>query len=375
METYFFGKRKREWSGAIITATTGLLQSDNPISDSSCLPQTNTGSQSRSQSNHKNSRISYDYRRCDQQLAQETAGRVIGFAQTSTNSVTASSEYAGYDSSSTRCFSPFASSEDDTGAETCSDASTSGFIDGEVSEQENESSLDSKPKAMSTATSMSLPYTGTSQFVSVGSDVMVSVVKFLEPAEALRLLTTPLCREWRHSYTANQDMWRTLCCEDPFSAKLTRNSGAHKTSQDSLSDSQDDCDDDSFCSLADNDDESIREGSNHVLGEYRLLYTSFVRCMNYLNRIQEEARNGQMPSVFDHGNGYSRFPTFGVTKSLKQFLANPKNGSLKSVIGDGSGSFRNTPAIVATANTPIGVVADDTPLQTVRSGLEVQCVT
>ena len=95
-----------------------------------------------------------------------------------------------------------------------------------------------------------------------------------------------------------------------------------------------------------------------VLGEYRLLYTSFVRCLKYLNRIQEDAQNGRPPSVMDYGKNYSRFPTFGVTKSLKKFLSKKKHESLKSVIGSNhGGSGDEAPSMNLTA-APIGVLAD-----------------
>jgi hypothetical protein len=195
----------------------------------------------------------------------------------------------------------------------------------------------------------------------------VSLVRFLEPAETLRFMTMPLCQEWRQSYTAHQDMWKTLCCEDPFSAKLNKRmtSAAGYESASSSEDGshcaqeeEDDDDDDSFCTLGEcNDDDDDDDENNNVLGEYRLLYTSFVRCMKYLDRIQEDVQKGRPPSTMDYGSNYSRFPTFGVTKSLKKFLSKKSNGTLRSVIGDGSGNFHSNPPNMA-STSPIGVVAN-----------------
>ncbi|KAG7336827.1 hypothetical protein IV203_035422 [Nitzschia inconspicua] len=262
------------------------------------------------------------------------------------------------DLSSSPCFS-----DDEMGAdETPSHTYTATFIDDEGGKEgcQPVSNLDSKPTA-----SHSSDTETTSHLLRVGPDVVVSLVKFLDPAETLRFLTMPLCKEWRQSYTAHQDLWMTLCCDDPFSAKLNKrtiNAGHVSLSEIDSDNDDDDDDDDSFCTL-DEDDFAMEEkdAGVDVLSEYRLLYTSFVRCRKYLDRILEDARNGRQPSVMDYGNNYSRFPTFGVTKSLKKFLAKKKHGSLKSVIGDGSGSFQTNPPTIS--NAPIGVLSDGTQIQ------------
>jgi hypothetical protein len=281
--------------------------------------------------------------------------------------------------SSDNSASPFTSEDDDEdemGAETSSCASTSttttaaAFIDDD----------DIKPKA-TTSPSPSL-------LLSLGRDIMVSLLRFLEPTETLCLMTVPLCKEWRRSYTAHQDMWKTLCCQDPFSAKLNNN--VNKKSSSSLVESAssvysedescyDENDDDSFCALGQEQDECTGMDSahthcdmnNHVLCQYRLLYTSFVRCIKYLKHIQEDAHNGRPPSEMDLGttNHYNRFPTFGVTKSLKKFLAKKKDHvSLRSVIGDGSGTFHsNPPPVTATATvSSIEMLADNDDTQVLQ---------
>ena len=201
--------------------------------------------------------------------------------------------------------------------------------------------------------------------LDVGADVIANVLSFVGPAEALRLLTVPICTQWRTSYTANQDLWRTLCKSEPFCATLedghqgsrsnkNENEGRERDEDDSASDDDDD-DDDSFCSLDgynDSDDEDDDcSGSQDVLGEYRLMYTSFVRCMNYLNRIHDDAKKGRPLSGGSY-NINSTFPTFGVTKGLKKFLSRSENReALKSVIGSGNGPSQHP-------STPIGVSAD-----------------
>lgn len=188
--------------------------------------------------------------------------------------------------------------------------------------------------------------------LTLGPDAMVSVVSFLDPRETLSLLTMPLCQEWHRSYTADQDLWRTICCTDPFSADLSKNAASNNgyssesTSLHIVSCYDDINDDNSFCSLSGND----------VFGEYRLIYTSFVRCMNYLDRVNiKDGRN----YGFWHANDTSAtdpvtiFPTFGVTKSLKKFLSrNKEGGLLRSVIGMNDYS-----------SAPIGISSDGREIQ------------
>lgn len=226
-----------------------------------------------------------------------------------------------------------------------------------------------------------------------GSDVVAHVLGFMDPPEALRVLTLPLCKQWRHSYTASQDLWRTLCRSEPFGAKLNETKAAGSEGEKSEApayDSDGDDDDDSFCSLYgkndsdDSDDDDVEGSESHnVLGEYRLMYTSFVRCMNYLDRIQDDAKKGRPltgTTVTAGSTGYgakSSFPTFGVTKGLKKFLARSKNhGALKTAIGNGS----EPPKPVSFV--PIGVSADGLEIpvscsraaERMKSSIDVFCI-
>lgn len=150
-----------------------------------------------------------------------------------------------------------------------------------------------------------------SPLLTTSTDSMAHILTFLEPADCLRILTMPLCKQWRESYTAHQDLWKVLCLLEPFKAKVGDGN------DDSSSD-----DSDSFCSL---DEPEVSE----IFGKHRLMYTSFVRCMRYLTRLKEDTRNGKAPSSIDYGN--SGFPHFGVSKGLKKFLAR-KQGVLKGSV-------------------------------------------
>ena len=120
----------------------------------------------------------------------------------------------------------------------------------------------------------------------------------------------------------------------------------------------DDIDDDSFCYVGNN--------SNDVFGEYRLIYTSFVRCMNYLDRVQD----------IDNGNGHgfwsrkgsdngsdcgTNVPSFGVSKSLKKFLSRSKGYNLlKSPISSDTGGV---------SSEPIGISSDGREIRVSNSSI------
>ena len=125
----------------------------------------------------------------------------------------------------------------------------------------------------------------------LGPDVMVSVFGFLDSKSTLELLTMPLCREWRFSYTADQDLWRTICCVDPFSANLpmaltTEASASRCHAKNNRNGSS------SF--LLEISKDAFE--NNDVLGEYRLMYTSFVRCVKYLEKIEKEGNEKKAES-------------------------------------------------------------------------------
>lgn len=210
--------------------------------------------------------------------------------------------------------------------------------DDSSSDEDSTSDLDRKPAAVSKCDSET---SSVNPFLMLGSDVMVGIVSFLEPRETLTLLTVPLCKAWRLSYTADQDLWRTVCCTEPFAADLSIYGASIEASmpQSESQNDDDDEEDNSFCSMEDYKD--AFEKKNVLVGEYRLIYTSFVRCMNYLDQIQNHdglnKSNSSWEKESDESNRGNKFPTFGVTKSLKKFLSRSKErGILKSVIGNGT---------------------------------------
>jgi len=138
----------------------------------------------------------------------------------------------------------------------------------------------------------------------LGHDVMAQVASFLEPPEAYSFLTTPLSKTWLVAYTAPQELWKILCTSAPFYAKLDyENNGG---SSDSSS-----CSSFPMCN-----DMEMR----HLFGRYRLLYTSFVRCMKYLNRLQDDALNGRVPALYANASQADIYP-YNKNTSLKAYFA------------------------------------------------------
>ena len=133
---------------------------------------------------------------------------------------------------------------------------------------------------------------------SLGPDVMALVVSFLEVPESHTFLTSPLSKTWLETYTVPQELWKILCTSKPFYAKLEE--------------SPDGSSDISTCSFPLCNDLEIR----HLFGRYRLLYSSFVRCVKYLDRLRDDAINGRTPS--------------GYNESQQELHPYNRNGSLKA---------------------------------------------
>jgi hypothetical protein len=141
---------------------------------------------------------------------------------------------------------------------------------------------------------------------SLGCDMMAHCLTFLEPLEVHSLLTTPLSKQWRNEFTSPQDLWRVLCLMEPFKAKY----GPEDLNTDESASP--------FASLSGPD-------VTHLFGRYRLLYTSFIRCLRYLIQIKDDAIHGRPPSFLDYGGGgLNSFP-MTTNASLRQFLAKARH--------------------------------------------------
>jgi hypothetical protein len=171
---------------------------------------------------------------------------------------------------------------------------------------------------------------------SLGCDMMAHCMTYLAPTEVHSLLTVPLSKQWRETYSVPQDLWRVLCLMEPFKAKF---------GPEDLDDSSDDCVG-SFPPFSDPD-------VKHTFGKYRLLYTSFIRCLRYLSQIKDDAIHGRTaPSVLDYGSGDQS--SFQLTSNfgLRKFLA-------KARVAVGNNRHQSIMTIASAPNTHVGLSDDD----------------
>jgi len=131
-----------------------------------------------------------------------------------------------------------------------------------------------------------------SHLYSLGSDIMSECLSYLPPLTVHMLLTAPLSKTFRSQFTQSQDVWRTLCLSKPFyarpdhhqrrrlnSTKKTMHSTTNSTTSKSPKSFQNDVNSSTLS--------SDLNDKNYVFGQHRMLYTSFIRCMKYLDRIRE----------------------------------------------------------------------------------------
>jgi len=151
----------------------------------------------------------------------------------------------------------------------------------------------------------------------INADVMACIMSYLYPVDVNSLLSMPLSKMWRSRFTNPQDTWKILCLSHPFYAKFE--AGGDNDSNDWL---------DSFqrCPLLCSNLEGKR-----LLGKYRLLYSSFIKCLRYLEMIKDDAKNGRTPSGInkagigagDEKNTASSHP-FNSNSRLRNFFSEVK---------------------------------------------------
>ncbi len=194
-----------------------------------------------------------------------------------------------------------------------------------------------------------------SPIMTVGSDIMAHVLTFLPPPVILDVLTMPLSKEWRQTFTFQPELWRVLCLVEPFKAEI---------------DDKDDHDvddsgsEDSFGSIHGD----VEEKRSPMLEKYKLLYTSFVRCMKYLAQIREDALNGKAPSYIDYGiaGSNAQQELVGPNKNLQNFLTKARKcqGGLSSAE---SSSSEEPQQVVAGL---VSILGDDTCRKVREESLE-----
>jgi hypothetical protein len=121
-------------------------------------------------------------------------------------------------------------------------------------------------------------------------------------------------------------------------------------------------------------------GDHGQSGKFRIMYTSFVRCMRYLERIKDDAQNGRPPSIIDFGaatnDSASKNCNIGANHNLQSFLARARGvvsrtageaaaaaagaGSLTDSSSDNNNNSNQVAAVARLAPAqPIGVSDDD----------------
>ena len=179
-------------------------------------------------------------------------------------------------------------------------------------------------------------FEGKAPIFNLSSDLMAHCMAYLEPPVVHTLLTMPLSKDWHQNFTKPQDLWRVLCLTPPFNARF---------------DVDDDSSSDEFLSTyPTHPDVDVK----HLLGRYRLLYTSFVRCMKYLARIKDDAVNGRPPSVIDYGSADLNALPLPASESLKRFLARARGVVVKN---------KHKRKLSGAADNPIGINDDGSSVE------------
>ena len=203
--------------------------------------------------------------------------------------------------------------------------------------------MDRKPSAnLAASTTNGTPcglIFGKAPLFSLSCDLMAHCMSYLEPPIVHDLLTMPLSKDWHQSFTRPQDLWRILCVTKPFIAKF----GADE--QDSGNES---------AAYPMDSELDVR----HLLGRYRLLYTSFVRCMKYLASMKDDAANGRTPTVVEYGGADLNALPMHANESLKRFLARARGIVVKNKEKQIKGFVKK-----GTLDDPIGVNDDGSSME------------
>ncbi|MGK3760127.1 MAG: hypothetical protein ACI8RD_012444, partial [Bacillariaceae sp.] len=128
---------------------------------------------------------------------------------------------------------------------------------------------------------------GRPPILTLGCDVMAHILTYLDPPNILDILTMPLSTVWQQSFTSQPELWRVLCLVEPFKATMDDPDPVYSVNS---------SDEETYYSI-----KARKDTEKHLLDKYRLLYTSFVRCMKYISQIRDDAVNGRPPAYIDYG--------------------------------------------------------------------------
>lgn len=152
---------------------------------------------------------------------------------------------------------------------------------------------------------------GKPPILAIGCDVMAHVLTFLEPSDILEVLTMPLSKDWLATFTRQPELWRVLCLLEPFKAQVGDDEGIGESSGSSEKDSP--------------TSPPVNAQLTTKTSTFRLLYTSYVRCMRCLIRIKDDAIHGRPLSIVDCAAvvvGKNNEPcNLSANHNLQQFLS------------------------------------------------------
>jgi hypothetical protein len=165
------------------------------------------------------------------------------------------------------------------------------------------SSLTSSSVDVSARASKPVSVCPTTPLYDLGVDAMAKVLSYLHPIEVYRFASMPLSKTFNSTYSKPEDLWKVLSLSEPFYAKAEKANGEEE-------------DDDSICSYPICKSLELK----HIIGRYRLLYSSFIKCVRYLDRIKEDAQAGKVPAAVYSSNNEENV-SFEQNSSLKRFFA------------------------------------------------------
>lgn len=173
--------------------------------------------------------------------------------------------------------------------------------------------------------------------MSLGCDLMVHVLTFLEPPEILDVLVAPLSKDWLTSFTRQPELWRVLCLLEPFKAQVQEDS------------------DESGYESTDSFPIDVNTELRRTFGKFRLMYTSFIKCMRYLQRIKEDSATGRTPPVEPITAKNSISGNVKENERLRQFLSNARKIKKEFISKNGDNRSKRTIEKPTVCTPPVAV--------------------
>ena len=213
-----------------------------------------------------------------------------------------------------------------------------------------------KPSSKENVSTISFRSQGESRtgITSLGCDLMVHVLTFLEPPEILDVLVAPLSKDWLTSFTRQPELWRVLCILEPFKAQVQQDS------------------DDSGYESTDSFPIDVTVELRRTFGKFRLMYTSFIKCMRYLQRIKEDTASGKTPPLESFTSANSKSGSTKDSEGLRQFLSKARKIKKDLISKDNANRVKTTTEKLAVATPLVAAKDKNSPRKRAPSSMESQ---